>query len=102
MTTRTEEMATGSYRAEWRPDSQRVHLTAEGMTPRAGYRVWLERSPLSVFPPEYVLRQSPPDGFAADMMTPFRVEASFPAEVPVDEVIVHDAAGRRPVPVTRC
>ncbi len=94
------EAGTGTYHAQWLREPGIVLVTAEGMTPRAGYRVRLETSPMSVFPPEFNLQWLPPEGLAADMMTPFCVQAKFDAEEPVERVIVHDASGRHEVKVT--
>ena len=87
----------GSYSAE-QADGQ-VTIRATGETPSSGYDVKLEQSMIDVFPPEFVLTWTPPDGLAADMMTPFDVTARFPAEEPVEAVVVRDAEGDHTVMV---
>lgn len=89
------ELGLGVYTAEQMPGAVIVHAT--GDTPSAGYRVWLEKSMIDVYPPEFFLYWEPPGGLAADMMTPFIVHLSFPAEEPIKQVIVHDADGAHEV-----
>ena len=91
------ELGYGEYSAEQEEGVVIVHAT--GDTPSAGYRVWLEKSMIDVFPPEFTLYFEPPGGLAADMMTPFIVHVSFPAEETVQHVVVHDADGKHEVPV---
>ena len=92
------ELGVGEYTAEQVAGAVIVH--AAGDTPSAGYRVWLEKSMIAVYPPEFILYWEPPGGLAADMMTPFVVHVSFPAEEAVAQVVVHDANGAHEVPVT--
>ena len=91
------ELGIGAYSAEQEQGVVIVH--AAGDTPSAGYRVWLEKSMIDVFPPQFTLYFEPPGGLAADMMTPFNVHVSFPAEEPVKQVVVYDADGAHEVPV---
>jgi len=87
----------GTYQAVQKADE--VIVRAEGETPSAGYQVSLERSMLDVYPPEFVLYWTPPGGFAADVLTPFQVTASFSAEEPVRHLTVRDADGAHEVAV---
>lgn len=91
------ELGYGEYEAEQISGTVIVHAT--GDTPASGYRVWLEHSMIDVYPPEFVLYWEPPGGLAADVLTPFIVHASFPAEDPVSHVTVRDADGVHTVPV---
>ncbi len=54
---------------------------------------------IDVYPPEFILYWEPPGGLAADMMTPFAVQASFSADEAVKHVVVRDADGAHEVPV---
>lgn len=91
------ELGYGEYKAEHVDGAVIVHATGE--TPADGYRVWLEQSMIDVYPPEFVLYWEPPGGLAADVMTPFHVQAEFPAEEVVEQITVHDDGGVHPVPV---
>ena len=91
------ELGVGEYTAEQEAGTVIVHATGE--TPSAGYRVWLEKSMIEVYPPEFVLYWEPPGGLAADMMTPFIVHISFPADEAITQVVVHDADGPHTVSV---
>ncbi len=91
------ELGVGSYRAE--QVSGVVIIHAHGETFASGYKVWLQEAMIDVYPPEFVLYWQPPDGMAADVMTPFHVQAEFPAEERVRHVTVRDAEGAHTVPV---
>ena len=91
------ELGVGSYRAE--QVSGAVIINADGETFTSGYKVWLQESMIDVFPPDFALYCQPPDGMAADVMTPFHVQAEFPAEEGVRHVTVRDADGAHTVPV---
>ncbi len=91
------ELGVGDYSAEQVSGTVIVHAT--GDTPSAGYRVWLEKSMIDVYPPEFILYWEPPGGLAADMMTPVAVHASFSADEAVKHVVVRDADGAHEVPV---
>ncbi len=91
------ELGVGDYTAEQEGGTVIIHATGE--TPSAGYRVWLEKSMIAVYPPEFILYWEPPSGLAADMMTPFVVHITFPADGVVKQVTVHDADGKHEVPV---
>ncbi len=91
------ELGVGSYRAEQVAGAVIIH--AHGETFASGYKVWLQQAMIDVFPPEFVLYWQPPDGMAADVMTPFDVQAEFPADERVRHVTVRDADGAHTVPV---
>ena len=91
------ELGFGTYRAEH--VSGAVILHANGETPSPGYKVWLQEAMIDVFPPEFTLYWEPPGGFAADVMTPFHVQAEFPADEAVKQITVRDADGAHAVPV---
>lgn len=91
------ELGVATYTAEQVAGAVIIH--AKGDAPASGYRVWLEKSMIALYPPEFALYWEPPGGLAADVMMPFIVHVSFPAEDPVDSVIVRDADGAHEVPV---
>ena len=93
------ELGYGAYRAEQVNDA--VILHADGETPSAGYKVWLQEAMIAVYPPEFTLYWQPPDGLAADVLTPFHVQADFFADEPVAHVTVRDADGAHQVPVAQ-
>ncbi len=94
----TKEMGYGDYSAEYK--NGEITLKATGDAPSAGYKVWFEQSMIAVFPPEFSLMWEAPGGLAADMMTPFVAQVSFPADEEVTHVIVHDDEGTHTVAVT--
>ena len=91
------ELGYATYTAEQVSGTVVIH--AQGDAPASGYRVWLEKSMIDIFPPEFALYWEPPGGLAADMMMPFIVHVSFPAEDPVASVTVRDIDGMHEVPV---
>ncbi|HYO14233.1 MAG TPA: hypothetical protein VE685_13640 [Thermoanaerobaculia bacterium] len=95
-----KEHATGYYRAV--QVSGTVLLSAVGMAPSAGYRVFFEQSPIRIFPPEFNLFQEEVCP-GADVLTPFCVLTSFQSSQapPVERVVVHDGRGRHEVRVTQ-
>ena len=91
------ELGFGTYRAEH--ISGAVILHADGETPTPGYKVWLQEAMMDVYPPEFTLYWEPPGGLAADVLTPFHVQAEFPADEAVKQITVRDADGAHTVPV---
>lgn len=91
------ELGFGTYRAEHVSGAVIIH--AEGETPTPGYKVWLQEAIIDVYPPEFTLYWEPPDGLAADVLTPFHVQAEFPADEAVKQITVRDADGAHAVPV---
>lgn len=91
------ELGLGTYRAEQISDAVIVH--ADGETPTAGWTVWLQEAMIDVYPPEFTLYWEPPDGLAADVVTPFHVQADFFAEEPVRQVTIRDLHGAHDVAV---
>ena len=75
------ELGFGTYRAEH--VSGAVILHADGETPTPGYKVWLQEAMIDVYPPEFTLYWEPPGGLAADVLTPFHVQAA--ADVPFEK-----------------
>lgn len=78
-----------------------VIITAEGEFPSAGFKSFFRQSAIAVFPPEFSFVWVPPDGPAAQVITPFRTSTYFKAVDPVESVTVHDAEGRHVVEVTQ-
>ena len=78
-----------------------VFLWAKGTTPTPNYAVWIEPSPIAVFPPEFSLYWQAPGGVQVELMTPFVVQTIFYAKGPVATITVHDADGAHKVVVRR-
>lgn len=76
-----------------------VIIKATGENPMAGYETKLVMSPLRIYPPQWMLARKPPDGPAAQVITPFEATATFKAAEPVKAVHVSDAAGKHEVVV---
>lgn len=76
-----------------------VVIVAEGKFPSAGYKGFFRRSAIAIFPPEFSFVWVPPDGPAAQVVTPFRESTYFKAVEPVETVTVHDADGRHEIKV---
>lgn len=85
------ELSQGKYRAQQVPGA--VVIFAEGWHSRMGYKVWFEKLPTTVFPPEFALLQEPPNQPTAQVLTPFAVWVMFASETIVEKVNVHDANG---------
>ncbi len=92
-----KELGRGTYRAEQVPGAVVLHAT--GMTPTPNYTVSLEKSMISVFPPEYLLFFLPPEGMQMQVLEPFAVEAVIQPGTGFDHVIVRDEDGEHIVPV---
>lgn len=91
------ELCAGNYTAQQVPGS--VIVFATGLHPTAGYQTFFDELPITVYPPEFRLMHIKPTGPAAQVITPFHVYTSFPAEEKVDRVIIHDANGKHEVSV---
>jgi len=74
-------------------------LTATGAHPTTGYHVFLQQSPIDVFPPEFTLWHKTPSGIALQVVTPYSESIYFISAVPVKQAVVHDANGRHTVKV---
>ena len=85
------------YRAE--QADGKVVIFAEGEHPTGGWKVAFEQLPIRIYPPEFRLVCSRPEGPAIQVMTPFETQTSFRADRPVPHVVVHDGAGRHKLPV---
>lgn len=90
-------LCSATYSAQQVPGA--VIIFAAGVHPTPGYKTYFEELPITVFPPQHRLMHVKPKGMVAQVITPFMVETSFPAEDKIDEVIVHDANGEHKVPV---
>jgi hypothetical protein len=91
------ELCVGSYYAQ--QIGQTVVLTATGAHPTSGFQVFLEQSPIDVYPPEFGLWHKKPSGFVLQVITPFSVSAHFAASQPVSKIVVHDANGAQTITV---
>ena len=90
------ELGRASYRAEQVPGA--VIIFAMGWHPTAGYVDFFEKSPLRIFPPQFILRTIPP-GMAPQVLTPFAIWVMFGASDPIETVTVHDADGAHEIKV---
>jgi uncharacterized surface protein with fasciclin (FAS1) repeats len=78
-----------------------VIVSASGVHPTSGFKTYLQQLPIDIYPPQFVLMHVAPSGIVSQVITPFRVSASFPAFDKVASVTVHDATGPRVVPVVQ-
>jgi hypothetical protein len=76
-----------------------VIVIADGSHNRAGFKVFFERSPIEIFPPQFILKHKAPATDSASVITPFTETTSFRAGQKVDAVTVHDAKGKHVVKV---
>lgn len=88
---------TASYSAY--RDGSTITVRATGQNPTAGYHIQLAQRPEKIFPPRFALYRKPPDGVAAQVISPFSVCVTFKASTPVDAVTVYDAKGAHEVKV---
>lgn len=77
-----------------------ITLIASGSTPRAGYTVFFEKAPLLIFPPQYILYQTPPEGPSAEVITPFIVTTSAGSSPLIKSLTVTDRNGSHRVTVS--
>jgi len=91
------ELGAANYTA--RQEGETVTVTATGETPTAGFKVQLAREPMKIFPPKFAVYRKPPDGFAAQVITPFTVCIAFKSRQPVSAVSVRDSRGEHRVKV---
>jgi hypothetical protein len=86
------------YRAEQVPDC--VMIFVEGENPTAAYQVKVAVNPEKIFPPNLTLYRKPPDGMAAQVITPYAVCVKFLCgKEAIDHVVLFDADGRVEIPV---
>jgi hypothetical protein len=91
------ELCVGSYHAE--QIGHTIILTATGAHPTTGYEVFLQQSPIDVFPPEFSLWHKTPSGIVLQVVTPYSESIHFISAVTIKQVVVHDANGRHTVSV---
>jgi hypothetical protein len=96
-TAKSVGLCSGTYIAEQVPGTVLIH--AHGFHLTSGYRVFFEKSPLTISPPQYTLWHVEPSGPVLEVITPFSVSTSFTATEEVATVIIHDANGKNTVPV---
>ncbi|MCA9694744.1 MAG: hypothetical protein KC636_34510 [Myxococcales bacterium] len=87
----------GKYSASQSED--KVVVFAEGEAPTPNYKVWLQYGPERIFPPILELWWLAPTGMQLQVMTPFRVHASFTAPMKLEEITVRDAEGSHKIKV---
>lgn len=93
------ELCAGTYYAQ--QIGHTVNLTATGGHPTSGYDVFLQQSPVDVFPPEFALYHRKPSGTVLDVITPFSISKHFVSAKPVNVIVVHDAEGPHSVKVVQ-
>lgn len=86
-----------TYSAEQVPGQVIIH--AYGEHPTGGWTTRFEQLPIEIWPPQFRLVCTPPDGPVPDVISPFSVWTAFGAQDRVDEVTVHDGDGEHVVPV---
>jgi hypothetical protein len=91
------ELCVGSYHAQ--QIGQTVIVVATGAHATSGFQVFLEQSPIDVFPPEFTLWHKKPSGVVLQVITPFSVSAHFATSQPVGKITVHDANGTQTITV---
>lgn len=92
------ELGAANYTA--RQKGETVTVTATGENPTAGFKIELAREAVKIFPPRLALYRKRPDGFAAQVITPFTVCIAFKSRQPVSAVTVRDSRGEHRVNVT--
>lgn len=97
MPTPNPQLCTAQYRAEQIPGY--VVITATGFHQTSGYKVFFQRSPLAVFPPEYSFWHVFPSEITLDVITPFSESVRFAAKDRVQGVKVWDATGEHNISV---
>lgn len=88
-------LCSGRYYAEQIPGAVLIH--AHGYHNTSGYKVFFEKSPLAIFPPQYTLWHIKPSGPVLEVITPFSVSTSFNAAERVASVVINDADGKHSV-----
>ena len=91
------ELAGANYSAQ--QEGETVTVTATGDNPTAGFKVQFARDPVKIFPPRLVLYRRPPDGPAAQVITPFTVCVAFKSRQPVSTITVRDNKGEHRIKV---
>jgi hypothetical protein len=84
-------LCAGSYTAT--RIAQTVVVSATGVHATSGFSVFLEQTPIDVFPPEFALWHKAPSGPVLDVITPFSASAHFATTDNVKAVVLHDADG---------
>jgi hypothetical protein len=84
-------------RAFWVGDG--LLITAHGYLDEPCWEPRIEESPLSVWPPEFVLTRCRTAELCPQVITPFHVDEQFPLGVRPDTIGVYDRAGKRSVEV---
>lgn len=85
------ELCSARYRAEQVPGVVMIHATGSHRT--SGYHPFFEQMPMDVFPPKYRLWHTRPTGPVLEVIVPFAISTSFPADTKVAQVEVRDATG---------
>lgn len=77
----------------------RLTIVARGTTPEACWDVVVTRSPVDIWPPEFIVVACRASGICAQVITPYVARAHFEFGRPPREITVHDAAGSHTVSV---
>lgn len=84
-------------RAYWAGDH--VLMVARGSHPESCWGAQLQRSPLTVWPPEFLLSRCRTANICLKVVTPFVITEEFALNTQPAMVVVHHAGGKEDVPV---
>ena len=91
------ELCNATYLAQQVPGV--VIVFATGLHPSAGFQTFFEELPITIYPPQFRLLHIKPTGPVSQVVTPFQLYTSFPAQQKVERVVIHDSSGRHEVVV---
>ena len=89
------ELGEGSFRAH--QEGNVVTITATGENPTAAYQTVLAMQPIRISPPKFALYRKRPSAFAAQVITPFAVCATFQSSEKLKFIAVRDSSGEQRV-----
>lgn len=74
-------------------------LRASGTLAETCWRVTISKSPLAIWPPEFIIEQCRTSEVCREVLLPYSVETRFPMNAIPEHVVIHDAQGRREIPL---
>jgi hypothetical protein len=80
-------------RAFWIGDG--ILISAQGTLPTPCWDVKIDQSPLDIWPPEFALRRCSTDLICPQHVVPYSASEYFPMGSRPDQIVIHDADGRR-------
>lgn len=78
-----------------------VTVIAQGKNNTSGYKVFFEKLPFDVFPPEFNLFQIPPMELVLNTITPFTAVTAFHSDKIRKNLLVKDRNGKQTVEVLK-